>query len=154
MEIKIIMTLRIKASEPAVPATASAFALTLTLAALLFSGPAAADGNPFVGEWEVTFLTSDGEPFPQAAELAAAGGVSLMRVTENTTQAVVSFQGQTSESPLTMVAFFQQSDTVWEMCTDEGSDCVKATLISPDSALFEPSVPDPSQPSLALTRRK
>jgi hypothetical protein len=64
---------------------------------------------------------------------------------------ILTIEGQTEESELTRILFRKRSDTVWDMCDPGGSDCVTATLVSPDKAKIQPA--DPDQSIMALTRR-
>jgi hypothetical protein len=153
MEINPVMTFWIKASEQPVLATASAFALALALAALLFSGPAKADYNPLIGVWGATAVaTRDGEPDSGAAEFFASGGKIGLRITETTFQMTSTSEGRTQEAEPAQIVFSQESETAWNMCAPDGTNCTAAVFLSPDTVEIYP--PDPAMPVMLFARER
>jgi hypothetical protein len=116
---------------------------------LLFSGPATASDNPFVGDWNVTVETEPGR------EPGLPDSAMLFRFTENSYQYLTEDgRGGESVARTVPVSFRKESDLVWHVCETEGDGCAKATFDTPDHFVLQDYTVQPRALAMDFTRRK
>jgi hypothetical protein len=129
-------------------------AAAMVLSAPLFSGEAAAAGNPLIGEWKVRYIDSSGGSHQVSEGFASQGIEMVMKFTDTTMQLGLKQKGDSGMTPPEDCTYRMVSEGVWNICDSAESSCMTATFKkgSTSSLILHPD--NGEGPDMELTRRR